>query len=206
MISSSQQLLIEGLQKLGLDIPMLQQGKMLRHLEILTKWNQKHSLTAITEPREMLVKHVLDSMAILDHISGDRILDFGSGPGFPGITLAIANSDTNFTLLDVNKKKCQFLQYVINELNLPNASVVQCNIHDYYEKELFAGVVSRAVGNVDDFYSSIMRLLRPLGCLYLMLGKAIDIPAYTKEPGKLIKLSVPFMEGSRHLLQIRKHD
>ena len=151
MLSQQQQDLQAGLQQLKLDCSSQQLEKLLQYLELLQRWNKAFNLTAIRDPLQMVRLHLLDSLAIHPYIQGVKsIIDVGTGPGLPGIPLAILNPQVNFTLLDSNGKKTRFLFQAINELKLPNASEINHRVEAYKPNQLFDAVISRAFSSISD--------------------------------------------------------
>ncbi|HJT50513.1 MAG TPA: 16S rRNA (guanine(527)-N(7))-methyltransferase RsmG, partial [Nitrosospira sp.] len=116
--------LADGTAALDLSISESNQGRLLQYLALIQKWNQVHNLTAVRNPEAMLALHVLDSLAVLPHISGPRIADVGSGAGIPGIPLALARPEWHVTLFESNHKKAVFLQQARIELGLDNVEVL----------------------------------------------------------------------------------
>lgn len=120
--------------------------KFVQYVYLLNKWNKAYNLTAVRDPEEMLVKHILDSLAVGKFLEGDRFIDVGTGPGLPGIPLAIMFPEKHFVLLDSLGKRIQFLRTVLRELGLTNVTLVLGRVEDYYDEEGFDGVLSRAFG------------------------------------------------------------
>lgn len=197
-------LLTKGLQALNLPVNTTNVAKLVAHMHILQKWNQKYNLTAITSIDDMVNLHVLDSLSIHKYLIGNDFLDFGSGAGFPGIPLAILNPDKKFVLLDSVLKKTRFLSYLINEISLTNVSVVQSRIEDYRVDRLFDGVLVRAVGSPIKVYQQCERLLQRDGRAYLMAAKNLALPTDDKIKTKVVELSVPFIKVTRNLILINK--
>ena len=116
-----EQRLAEGLAGLGLSLPPAAQTQLIEYIKLLEKWNRVHNLTAVREPEQMVVLHLLDSLSVLPHLEGRKtLLDVGTGAGLPGIPLAIARPDLEITLLDSNHKKTTFLAQAKAELSLAN--------------------------------------------------------------------------------------
>lgn len=111
----------------------------------LEKWNKKVNLTAIRDGREMITGHLLDSLVARPLLVGERVLDVGTGAGFPGLPLAIAEPQRHFVLIDSNNKKVRFVQHVVGLLGLGNVSAVKARTEDYAPGERFDTVVARAV-------------------------------------------------------------
>jgi 16S rRNA (guanine527-N7)-methyltransferase len=200
-----------GIQTLGLNCSAYQQQQLLTYLEMLQRWNKAYNLTAIREPIQMVRLHLLDSLAIHPCIQGVKnIIDVGTGPGLPGIPLAILNPDINFTLLDSNGKKTRFLFQAINDLSLANAKEVNQRVEKYQSKSSFDIVVSRAFSSIPDMLNQCDHLVSKSGCFLAMKGKKPDseLSQITKNY-KVVDLSqvnVPKIDSERHLIKIIKTD
>ena len=212
----------EGLEKLSLSITDTQQQQLLKYLKLLQKWNKAYNLTAIREPLEMLALHLLDSLSVANLIKGERFIDVGTGPGLPGIPLAIIFPDREFELLDSNGKKTRFLFQAINELGLENASEVQSRVEEYKpcftsqeereqeekEEKKFDGVLSRAFTSIDDMVNKCQHLLREGGRFYAMKGQNPQQELSAIPKGYKVvashRLVVPGVDAERHLIEIGK--
>ena len=137
--------LAEGATALGCDLPLHTIEQCLDYTEFLLRWNQVHNLTAASGPEEIVNLHLLDSLSISSLIRGTRILDIGSGGGFPGIPLALALPNTFWTLLDSRGKRARFLQQAVAHLGLERVEVVQRRVEDYRPPRNFDTLVARAV-------------------------------------------------------------
>ena len=115
--------LSSGLEQLAVTLPTTTQQRAVEYLKLLQRWNQRFSLTTITQPEEMVTKHLLDSFALVPYIKGDRCLDLGTGQGLPGIPLALAAPDQKWVLLDCQTKKIHFLRQVIAQLQIKNVEL-----------------------------------------------------------------------------------
>ncbi len=196
--------LTQGLAMLSTDLPAATQGKLLAYLDLLQKWNKTFSLTALRDPERAVSHHLLDSLAILPYLSGDSLLDVGSGGGQPGIPLAIARPDLRITLLDSNSKKTAFLHQAAIELNLTNI-VVHCGRVELYRPPArFTAIVSRAFSELADFVVLSRQLLAPEGRWLAMKGvwpheELARLPddVYVEA---VHRLEVPGVEGERHLV------
>lgn len=199
--------LAQGLTRLGLDLPDAVQAKLLQFVALLAKWNRAYNLTAVREPAAMLPRHLFDSLAVLPHLQGPRVLDVGSGAGLPGIPLALARPDLRFTLLDSNNKKTRFMTQAVAELGLANVSVVQSRVEDYQAPASFDTVITRAFAAVAEVVAATGRLCAPHGQLLLMKGanpvhelEALPTSYALRET---IRLHVPGLDAERHVLVIR---
>ena len=202
-------LLKTGLNKLNIELSDDKIELLLAYHALLVKWNKAYNLTAVRDPEEMIRRHLLDSLSILPHITGDRILDVGTGPGLPGIPLAICFPEKNLTLLDSNGKKTRFLTQAKIELKLDNMTPVQSRIESF-ETEPFDAITSRAFATLKDMVDGSIHLLKDEGYFYAMKGL---YP--TEEIGELdnrttvvdcFALHVPGEEAERHLVKIQKSD
>ncbi len=201
------EILAEGITELGLDLSEAQQSKLLDYLDLLLKWNRVYNLTAITDHQSGVVRHLLDSLAIAPYVDGERLLDVGWGGGLPGIPLAIAYPDKEFTLLDSNSKKTRFLVQVKGELGLANLNVVHSRIEEFSPERRFDMILSRAFASLKDIMTLTGRLLEDEGRVMAMKGQIeaselAEIPqGYRIE--KRIELAVPgLQQEQRHLLVI----
>lgn len=204
-------LLREGLKELALD-PGLQ-GPLMAYLGELLRWNGAYNLTAVRDPAQMVTRHLLDSLALLPHLSpgsewtpadGFRLLDIGSGAGLPGIPLAIARPDWNIGLLDSNGKKARFLRHVQRTLGLDRVVVIEARAEDYQTGELADVIVSRAFASLADFLRLSAHLLKPGGRWLAMKGRVDDNEIADTAGGirieQVIPLKVPGLSEQRHLI------
>ena len=155
------------------------------------------------DPEEMVTRHVLDSLAVLPHLHGQRVLDIGTGPGLPGIPLAVARPDLAFTLLDANAKKTRFVTQAVGELGLKNVEVVQIRVENYRPAQKFDTLAARAFASVTDILENARHLCAPHGQFLVMKGlypeaELAAIPAeYVLR--EVVALKVPGLEAARHL-------
>jgi 16S rRNA (guanine527-N7)-methyltransferase len=208
-LSSNQQELELGIKALGLNCSSHQVEQLLTYLEMLQRWNKAYNLTAIREPLQMVRLHLLDSLAVHPYIKGVKdIIDVGTGPGLPGIPLAILNPDINFTLLDSNGKKTRFLFQAINDLSLTNANEINQRVEKYQPENTFDIILSRAFSSISDMLYQCNHLVSNNGCFLAMKGKKPDseLSQITKDY-KVIEMSkvcVPKIDSERHLIKIIK--
>ncbi|MGF1546960.1 MAG: 16S rRNA (guanine(527)-N(7))-methyltransferase RsmG [Thiotrichales bacterium] len=182
-----------------------QVGAAVHYLALLQRWNAAFNLTAITDPQQMLVQHLFDSLAVARFLSGNAALDLGTGAGLPGIPLAIDQPARRFTLLDANGKKIRFIRQAMIELRLTNAAAVQTRVADFQPPSEFDCIVSRAYSSLRQFVDDARRLCAPGGVLLAMKARlqsdelaAIESDCdYRVEP-----LTVPGLAAERHLVII----
>ncbi len=196
--------LVEGVAALGLTLPESAIDKLLQYLDLLVTWNSAYNLSGISDPREMLDRHLLDSLSILPSIDGKRVLDIGTGAGLPGLPLAVCLPEREFHLLDGNGKKMRFLFQVKTQLRLPNVVLVHGRAEDVAEEPLFDTVLSRAVGSLGELLRLGGRLLAPDGRFLAMKSAPADSElAEVKPPYTVLsitELSVPGATTPRHLV------
>jgi 16S rRNA (guanine527-N7)-methyltransferase len=206
--------LAEGARALGIDLTDAQQARLLDYVALLAKWNAVYNLTAIRDPRQMLVQHILDSLSIVPHLTAGRgpasVLDVGSGGGLPGIVLAIVLPDWRVTLNDIVHKKTAFQSQSKAELGLANLSVVTGRVESLRPgievPEKFDVIVSRAFAELADFVTLARHLVAENGAIWAMKGVRPDaeiarLPAGS-EVKQVIRLDVPSLDAERHLLEI----
>jgi len=190
---------------MGLQLPLDAPEALARYLELIAKWNRVHNLTAVRETGQMVVLHVLDSLSLLPHLEGVKtLLDVGSGPGLPGIPVAIARPEIAVTLLDASHKKAAFLEQARVELALANVSVVCERVEGWKTERRFDAVVSRAFADLVDFVDQAQHLVAPGGTLIAMKGvhpfeELARVPA-THRVSRVLEISVPSLEAKRHLV------
>jgi 16S rRNA (guanine527-N7)-methyltransferase len=189
-----------------LDLPLTEEQRTLLtdFLGLLSRWNRTWNLTAITDPREMVARHLIDSLSVLDLLSGHRVLDVGSGAGLPGIPLAVASPDREFVLLDSNGKRTRFMTHAAGRLGLANISVVRSRVEDYHDESGFDTVISRAFASLTDFVLLSGHLCAPTGRLVAMKGRS-DVEETSRVPAgwvleEIRPLKVPGVEGQRHAI------
>lgn len=167
------ELLQEGAAALGIPLAPEELARYARYEQELSDWNQRMNLTATTDPREIAVKHILDSLTCFCAVSvdaGTRVLDVGTGAGLPGIPLAVVLPDRHFVLLDSSAKKIRFVTQAIAELGLANAQAVQSRVQDFRPVRLFDTVVSRAFASIASMVEAAAHLCSEQGRLLAMKG------------------------------------
>jgi 16S rRNA (guanine527-N7)-methyltransferase len=195
----------DGLAAMEIDLPAAARERLEQHLQLIARWNRVHNLTAVRETEQMVVLHLLDSLSVLPHLGSARtVLDVGTGPGLPGIPIAIARPDTHVTLLDSSHKKCSFLRQARTELGLANIEVVCDRVENWKPQEKFDAVVSRAFSDLGDFVAQAQHLVAPGGRLIAMKGvypfdEIARVPA-THRVAQVLELHVPSLDAKRHLV------
>lgn len=195
-----------GLSALRLDLDAGARAKLLDYVRLLERWNRVYNLTAVRDTAEMVPRHLLDSLAVLPHLHGERLLDVGSGAGLPGLILAIARPDLEVTLLDASAKRTRFCRQAVAELGLEGVQVVRSRAQDYEGSPPFPCLVSRAVADLPTLVAAARHLLAPLGVLLAMKGRRPDAEIAALPTGvdaRVRRLEVPGLEAARHLVELR---
>lgn len=197
-----------GMKAMAIDYSPEQRDQLLAYLQLLITWNRAYNLTAIRDPGAMVKLHLLDSLAMLPHLSGEILIDVGTGAGLPGIPLAIMCPDRHFTLLDSNGKKTRFLFQARCDLGLTNLVEIQSRVELHKPAAPYDAVLSRAFTSVADMVDKCSHLLSTEGLFLAMKGKFPQ--SELSEVGKGYKvdashtLQVPGVDGERHLIVISR--
>jgi 16S rRNA (guanine527-N7)-methyltransferase len=206
-------LLADGVRELALDLSDAQLNKLLDYVALLSKWNAVYNLTAIRDPRQMLIQHILDSLSIVPHLAPrgpSSVLDVGSGGGLPGIVLAIVLPDWTVTVNDIVHKKTAFQAQAKAELGLTNLSVVTGRVETLKPgaevPAKFDVIVSRAFAELSDFVTLARHLVAEQGAIWAMKGVRPDgeierLPAGAHVE-QIIRLNVPSLDAERHLIKV----
>ncbi|WP_019557542.1 16S rRNA (guanine(527)-N(7))-methyltransferase RsmG [Thiomicrorhabdus arctica] len=197
-----------GLTELDLSLTDAQVDRLIQYLTLLQKWNKVYNLTAIRDPEEMLIKHLLDSLAVVPFIVSERIIDVGTGGGLPGIPLAICFPDKTVDLLDSNSKKTRFLIQAKAELGLVNTQVIHDRVENYRPISRYDAVISRAFASMQDMLHWTDHLLSDNGIWWAMKGQQ-EFEDLTSLPGlvvieETIPLKVPGLDAERMLIKALK--
>ncbi|TSF36648.1 16S rRNA (guanine(527)-N(7))-methyltransferase RsmG, partial [Salmonella enterica subsp. enterica serovar Derby] len=193
----------------GISLTDHQKTLLVAYVDMLHKWNKAYNLTSVRDPNEMLVRHILDSIVVAPYLQGQRFIDVGTGPGLPGIPLAIVLPDAHFTLLDSLGKRVRFLRQVQHELKLENITPVQSRVEAYPSEPPFDGVISRAFASLNDMVSWCHHLPGEKGRFYALKGQLpgdeIALLPDNFSVESVEKLRVPHLEGERHLVIIKSN-
>ncbi len=198
-------LILEGLNELGYENDFLLIEKLEIYLATLKKWNKVYNLTAINEDSEIITKHFFDSLSVNGFIqNSQRILDVGTGAGFPGLILALFNPDKSFVLVDGVSKKISFLQEMIGKLNLKNVMAVHIKVEEYKVTEQFDIIISRAFAEIKKMIKLTKHLIKVNGKFIAMKGPDVmnelddlNLPFVNYD------VMVPFLQGTRKIIEIK---
>jgi 16S rRNA (guanine527-N7)-methyltransferase len=192
----------QGIAALGLALPANAVARLLDYQALLQRWNAAYNLTAVRDPAEMITRHLLDSLTILPYVQGASLADLGSGPGLPGIVLAIAAPGREILLVDSNGKKVRFLREAIRVLKLDGVRAVQSRVEDVEGQ--YDCITARAFASLADMLGWGGHLLAPNGVWLAMKGKLPD-DELAGIPARFVvrsthELTVPGLPAERHLL------
>lgn len=211
-------LLKEGVKEYGVSLDDHQIGQFLKYMEMLKDWNTRINLTAIEDDRDIIIKHYTDSLSILPYIENKavKLIDVGTGAGFPGIPVNIARQDIDVTLLDSLDKRVKFLSEVIGALELKNIRAIHGRAEDYGAnkeyRESFDISVARAVANLPVLLEYCLPFVKPEGIFIAMKGsnieeveaskKALEILGGTIE--EVCEITLPNSDMKRNIIIVRK--
>lgn len=186
-------------------------------LTLLARWNRAYNLTAVRDPLEMVSRHLLDSLAVLPWVTDGPVLDAGTGAGLPGLPLAVARPDIDFTLLDGNGKKTRFVRQAVLELGLRNVEVVHSRLRAYRPGPKFVTITARALASLSDLLDDCQHLAAARSRLLALKGRlpeqelAVLANSATAGPATgqpmtasvaVHALHVPLLDGERNLIEI----
>ncbi len=207
----------EKSKKIGINLKQIDLEKFYDYMNLLLEWNEKINLTAITEPKEIILKHFIDSLSIEKYIKdGNKLIDVGTGAGFPGIPLNIARNDIKITLLDSLNKRVVFLEDVINKLELKNINAIHSRVEEYAKnknyRESYDIATSRAVAPLNVLLEYLLPLVKINGICICMKGpnkEEIDLAnnALKTLGGKIEQIDeilLPDSDIKRNIIIVRK--
>lgn len=197
------------LAKTTLEVSEQQVQLLIQYVELLHKWNKAYNLTSVRDPQQMLVKHIMDSLMVGEVLQGENFIDVGTGPGLPGIPLAILYPERNFVLLDSLGKRITFLRQVVFQLKLTNVQPIKARVEEYLVETPFDGVLSRAFSSLNDMVSWCSHLVTvEQGQFFALKGQyptdeLVQLPENIKLVSSHI-ITVPELVGERHVIVLKK--
>ena len=201
-------LLEDNLKDSNLVVTQEQQYLLINYVLLMHKWNKTYNLTSVRDPRDMVIKHIVDSIVVAPFLDKYRYIDVGTGPGLPGIPLAIMCPDKQFVLLDSLGKRVRFMKQVAYELKIANIQPVQSRVEDFDPDVEIDGVLSRAFASLKDMLHWCQHLVNSHGVFIALKGQ---LPSNELEELPLgfilqetIKLNVPGLDGERHIVMIKR--
>ncbi|MGC8697934.1 MAG: 16S rRNA (guanine(527)-N(7))-methyltransferase RsmG [Halothiobacillus sp.] len=173
--------------------------RIAAYLQLLAKWNRAYNLTAVRALQDMRVRHVLDSVAVRPWINSEqRLLDVGSGPGLPGIILALADDALDVTLIDANLKMTRFAEAAVRELAIKNVKIVRGRVEAYTGAQ-YEQIISRAFASTTDFLALTEHLAAPNGMWLAMKGRVDETVQSPFVCRATHALTIPGLDAQRHL-------
>ena len=197
-----------SVRELPFPVSDLQQNQLLDYIGLIHKWNKAYNLTSVRNPYDMLTKHIIDSLAVVPYLQGSNFIDVGTGPGLPGIPLAIMLPKANFTLLDSLGKRVRFMKQTAYELEIGNIVPIHSRVEAHLPQNYYDGVISRAFASLKDMLHWCQHLVDSSSTFYALKGQLHN--AELLEISKVFtvevihNLSIPGLEGQRHLIEIKK--
>jgi 16S rRNA (guanine527-N7)-methyltransferase len=200
--------LIADAAALGVTLSDLQAQQLLRLLDELSQWNRAYNLTAIRERGAMVRAHLLDSLAAMPELCGTRILDVGTGAGFPGLPLAIAAPERHFTLLDAVAKKIRFVAHAARSLALSNVEPLHARVESLAGGRPFDTIVARAYAGLPALLTSIAALTGEQTRIVSLKGRYPEAELAALPAGWRLEYSrpveIPGLDAARHILCLRR--
>lgn len=197
--------------KRGLDtLGIASSESVLKHaidyIDLMNRWNRQVNLTAIRNLKDMVTRHLLDSLAVAPFVTQPEVLDIGSGAGLPGIPMAILNPDQQWHLIDSSGKRVGFMREAVRQLELKNVQVTQTRVEDFQPEKTFPAAIARAFASLPEIADNASHLLHPEGTLWAMKGRyphaeLAELPAGFQLV-EVHSLEVPGLMEDRHLVQL----
>lgn len=205
------QSLQDGLSEMQLALPDGSAEKLIAYINLLSKWNKTHNLTAVKNPAEMVRRHLLDSLSMVAFIGRENLLDVGAGAGLPGIPLAIAKPHVAVTLVDSVLKKTRFMSFAANDLGLANVQVKHQRVEAMEREPGYQLVIARAFSSVDKLCLLTKHLLTDNGRILAMMGHPLSDEQIIGLPDicgffvvKTEKLFVPGEHAERNIVVLQR--
>jgi len=211
MVDQERTILELGMQTMSIPYTTAQIDRLLAYLDLMDRWNKAYNLTAIRGRDNWIIRHLLDSLAVLPLLRAHRGIDVGTGAGLPGIPLAIMRPDTPIALLDSNGKKTRFLFQAKMQLGLSNLTIVESRVEQYQPTELYDAVVSRAFASLADMVQVCEHLLSPGGSFFAMKAATVgseitDMKKATHDRFSVTaihELAIPGLNESRSVVEVK---
>jgi len=187
-----------------------QKELLVKYVELLDKWNRVYNLTSIRNPSDMLVKHIMDSLMVGSVLKGENFIDVGTGPGLPGIPLAILYPEKNFVLLDSLGKRITFLRQVVYLLKLENVTPIQERVEKYEGEKPFDGILSRAFSSLNDMVTWCQHLITSEEGRFIALKGQYPQDEIETLPENITfveshEIKVPQLDAERHVIILKKN-
>lgn len=198
---NAQEALDAGLKLLPFSVSDEQKALLIQYLELLNHWNSQINLTGIRDPREQVIRHLLDCLAIIPHLPNGDLADIGSGAGLPALMIAIIQPERTVYAVESIGKKARFIQTASEALGLKNVVVVNDRAEKWQKK--CAVIVSRAMAEVNLFLKLTAHLGDKKSAWILMKGQQTESVKDKRFSAEIIQLSVPLLDAERHLMLLK---
>jgi 16S rRNA (guanine527-N7)-methyltransferase len=205
--AGERQQLVSSARTLGIGLTEPQARQLQQLLDELARWNRAYNLTALEHRADWLTHHLLDSLSVAPWLAGTRIADVGTGPGFPGLPLAVLRPDCHFTLIDSNGKKIRFVEHAVRTLGLANVTPRQARAESLRESPPYDTVLARAFAALPELLAAVRGLCGPSTRVLAMKGRrpdaelaAIDTARWRVD--EIVRLEVPGLGAERHLVRL----
>lgn len=195
---------------LGIPMPLGAAAGLTDYLALVAKWNRTYNLVGDAE--DMITRHVLDSAAALPFLRGKRMLDAGSGAGFPGLVLALLAPETAWVLVESTGKKARFLDHAVRRLGLAgHVSIHRGRLEDYHPASGFDTVTARALADLATLAAWTAPLLAPGGRVVALKGRRAEIESERAVLGpewrsQVLEVNVPGLAAERHIVVLERED
>lgn len=190
----------------GIALEPEQAAAMLRLIAELREWNQRFNLTGITDPVDMVRKHLLDSLSVQPYLRGTRVADVGTGAGFPGLPLAVINPGREFALIEATGKKARFVRHAADVMGLANVEVIPARSEEWRGPAPYDIVLTRALGKLADFVRVAGHLCGTKGRLLAMKGRRPDAEIAALPPGWKVfavhEVRIPGLAAERCIVEL----
>ena len=211
MVDQERTILELGMQTMSIPYTTAQIDRLLAYLDLMDRWNKAYNLTAIRGRDNWVIRHLLDSLAVLPLLRAHRGIDVGTGAGLPGIPLAIMRPDMPITLLDSNGKKTRFLFQAKMQLGLSNVTIVESRVEQHHPTELYNAVVSRAFASLTDMVQVCEHLLSSSGSFFAMKAATVDSEITDMKKATddrfsvtaIHELAIPGLNESRSVVEVK---
>ena len=201
-----EKILVVGAKEQGITLEPAQTAALLRLIAELREWNQRFNLTGITDPEDMVRKHLLDSLSVQPHLHGKRIADVGTGAGFPGLPLAVINPGREFALIEATGKKARFVRHAADAMELKNVDVIPARSEDWRGPAPYDIVLTRALGKLEEFVRVAGHLCAPRGRMLAMKGRRPDSEIAALPPGwravAVHDVQIPGLPAARCIVEL----
>ena len=201
-----EKILVVGAKEQGIALEPAQTAALLRLIAELREWNQRFNLTGITDPVDMVRKHLLDSLSVQPHLHGKRIADVGTGAGFPGLPLAVINPGREFALIEATGKKARFVRHAADAMELKNVDVIPARSEDWRGPAPYDIVLTRALGKLEEFVRVAGHLCAPRGRMLAMKGRRPDSEIAALPPGwravAVHDVQIPGLPAARCIVEL----